>query len=502
MYLTYGEGFVTRLRGIFAFVLYDAHKGVFLAARDHLGVKPLLCSVHGDRVVISSELKSLLASGLVERDVDRGSLSLLLQTGSVPQPRTMLRGVSCLLPGHVMRWQDGNLSLRRYWQMETGRVSLGRLSGDELMEAGREAVTEALRLQLVSDVPLGAFLSGGIDSSLLVALMQEMHGNVRTFSIGFESDLDTASEDETTDAEEVAHHLGCSHETVILKRSEIVDVLPRIARDLDHPTVDGVNAWFVSKVASEALTVAISGTGGDELFCGYPWFGNLYDQDSGIIRWKRLARRLLGRGDSFADRFRWQYFIFDPVRTKSLMLEGNLLDYAPADPLSTAATLERVSGLTLAGYTQNQLLFDIDTASMAHGLEVRVPLLDVRLLDFALSLPASMKYGAGDVSAPEGSYAHAGVKRMLIDMGRPLLPTNFERRAKRGFTLPFDGWLRSELAEYSQDLLAPGVVAQRGFFNPDAVAAVVRDFHAGKTYWSQVWLLMMTELWAQEVLDS
>lgn len=500
MYLEYGEDFVKRLRGIFAFVLYDARSGKFLCARDHLGVKPLLYAQRGNNLIVASELRAMLASGLVEPEADRESLYLLLRHGSVPQPRTMLQGVYSLMPGHIMRWCNGKTSIKQYWRMKTGRLPLRKLSCSEIMEAGREAVEEALRLQLVSDVPLGAFLSGGIDSSLLVALMQRSHGNVRTFSIGFESDLDTASEDETSDAEEVARHLGCQHETVIVSRSEIIDVLPRIARDLDHPTVDGVNSWFVSKVASKELTVAVSGTGGDELFCGYPWFAGMHDQESGTPGWKRLARSLLGK-DTFAERYRWHYFIYDPAAAEQLMPWGAHPELAPSDPLPLASPLERVSGLTLAGYTQNQLLFDIDTASMAHSLEVRVPLLDVRLLDFALSLPSAFKYGGGDGAAPQGSYAHSGVKRMLVDMGRGMLPPGFDRRAKRGFTLPFDGWLRSELAGVCRELLSRDVVRRRGFFNQTAVSAVLLDFDARNIYWPRVWLLMMVELWAQQVLD-
>lgn len=500
MYLEYGEDFVKRLRGIFAFVLYDARTGKFLCARDHLGVKPLLYAQRGGNLIVASELRSLLASGLVEPDADSESLYLLLRHGSVPQPQTMLRNVYSLMPGHIMRWCNGKMSIKQYWRMKEGQLPLNKLSYPELMEAGRDAVEEALRLQLVSDVPLGAFLSGGIDSSLLVAMMQRLHGNVRTFSIGFESDLDTASEDETSDAEEVARHLGCRHETVIVARSEILDVLPRIAFDLDHPTVDGVNSWFVSKVASRELTVAISGTGGDELFCGYPWFASMHDQESGTPGWKRLMRRLLGK-DTFLDRYRWHYFIYDPAAAAQLMPWGPRPELGPNDPLPFASPLERVSGLTLAGYTQNQLLFDIDTASMAHGLEVRVPLLDVRLLDFALSLPSAFKYGGGDDSAPQGSYAHSGVKRMLVDIGCDMLPPRFDRRAKRGFILPFDGWLRGELAGVCRDLLSQDVVRRRGFFDPTAVSAVLHDFDARNIYWPRVWLLMMVELWAQQVLD-
>lgn len=501
MYLEYGRDFVAKLRGIFAFVLHDGRDGTVLCARDQIGVKPLYYAQRNGGLIVASELRTLLASGLVAADVDRKSLSQLLRNGSVPQPGSILRDVSMLMPGRTMTYDGKVLSFSTYWKMASNRLPLLRAPYATLLEAGRERVEEALRLQLVSDVPLGAFLSGGIDSSLLVALMQRVHGDVRTFSIGFESGLETISEDETSDAEEVARHLGTRHRSVIVSRREIIDALPRIARDLDHPTVDGVNSWFVSKVASEELTVAISGTGGDELFCGYPWFSAMLAQERPVPSFLRLFAQALRHHRDFAERYRRNYLIFTDEAASRLMPGEPLPPLIPDDPLPKTSTLSRVTGLTLSGYTRNQLLFDIDTASMAHGLEVRVPLLDTDLLDFALSLPDSAKLGGGDPSAQPGSYAHSGVKRLLMDIGRDMLPPGFAQRAKRGFTLPFDGWLRAELSELCHDLLSPATVRRRGFFDPEAVADELRRFENREAYWPNVWLLMMTEAWAEQVLD-
>ncbi|MCM2284760.1 MAG: asparagine synthase (glutamine-hydrolyzing) [Desulfobacula sp.] len=499
LYEHYGEQFVTRLRGIFAFALYDERTESLLCARDHLGIKPFLYSQQGGDLIFASEIKALLASGRVSRETDRTSLHALMRIGSVPQPRTILRDVRCLMPGHMMHWKNGKLNIKRYWQMETGRVPLKGLSYQDLMEATKKCVTESLKLQLVADVPLGAFLSGGIDSSLLVALMQHSQGNVRTFSVGFESGLNTISYDETNDAEMVAGYLGCRHETIIVERSEILKCLPIIARDLDHPTVDGVNSWFVSRAAAQELTVAISGTGGDELFAGYPWFNALFEAGSQPA-WKRWLQRCLKK-DDFIRRYAAHYSIFSPEQTLELCPDVSS-DPLRLDPLPTADVLERVTGLTLSGYTGNQLLFDIDTASMAHSLEVRVPLLDVKLLDFALSLPPEAKIGLGNATAPTGSYAHTGIKRILLDIGKDMLPPEFTKRTKRGFTLPFDGWLRSLLRDTCRELLSEEVVRRRGFFSPAAAISVWSDFENHKAYWPQVWILMMTELWAQQVLDA
>ena len=499
LYLQHGVEFVERLRGIFAFALYDGRAGRLLCCRDHLGVKPLLYSFVDKTLVFASEFKALLASGLVSREINRQSLAALLRLGSVPQPATILRDVFSLMPGHMLLWENNTLTITPYWRMETDRLPLRCSSYPEQLEVGRELVSECLRLQLVADVPLGAFLSGGIDSSLLAALMQREHGNLRTFSVGFESDLDTASEDETNDAAIVARHLGCRHETIIVEQGDIVNSLSRIARDLDHPTVDGVNAWYVSRAAAGFLTVAISGTGGDELFAGYPWFRAMQDQPAYGNWLTRLCRR--ARPDDFLPRFAQQYGIFDPSATKSLCPDA-AGEPPRLDPLPKALPLDRVTGLTLAGYTGNQLLFDIDTASMAHSLEVRVPLLDLKLLDFALSLPPSAKLGPGDPSAPLGSYAQTGVKRLLLDLGKDLLPPGFAMRAKRGFTLPFDGWLRSLLAPTCRDLFAESVLRRRGYFEPNAASRVWDSFLAHGVHWTQPWLLLMVELWAQNVLDA
>jgi asparagine synthase (glutamine-hydrolysing) len=351
---------------------------------------------------------------------------------------------------------------------------------------------------MIADVPLGAFLSGGIDSSLLVALMAQKHDKVRTFSVGFEGGLDTASEDETDDALEVARYLGVEHTKIVVRQDEVADNLRAIAAGLDHPTVDGVNSWFVARAARRELTVAISGTGGDELFAGYPWFAAMQDWSNASIL-RRLKRAI--KGETFISAFDKQYRIFSEKDAMALC-PGTISPNPRPDPLSKADSLNRVTGLVLQGYTRDQLLADIDTAAMWHGLEVRVPLLDEDLLAFALSLPPEAKIGPPRAGANTGSYAYSGVKRLLLAIGEPLLPPGFAHRAKRGFTLPFDGWLRGVLAGDMAYLLSADVVKRRGFFDPVVTERVWHDFEIGKSYWAHPWLLMMTELWAQEVLDA
>lgn len=499
LYLRHGADCVAHLRGMYAFAFYDSRDGSLFCGRDPFGIKPLLYTQLPDGLAFASELKALLASGLASREVDRQSLRALLQRGSVPQPHTILKGVHWLPAGHTLTLRPGQPPRSRpFFDWDAERLDLRRAAWPDLVALGRERLMNSVRRQMVADVPLGAFLSGGIDSALAVALMTQAQARVRTFSVGFEGGLDTVSEDETNDALLVARHLGVEHRLAIISGEDAARSLPAAVAALDHPTVDGLNSWFVSRAAAGELTVALSGTGGDELFAGYPWFRAM--RDFMAAPWpRRLLRGLRGR--DFTTAFDAQYRIFPAAMARALCPDAPL-PFPRPDPLVTADPLCRVTGMLLTGYTRDQLLADIDTASMGHGLEVRVPFLDEPLLRFALSLPPQAKLGPGDPLAPDGSYAHGGGKRLLLEIGQELLPPGFARRAKRGFTLPMDAWLRRELAPYSEALLSPEAVARRGFFTPAAVTAVRDAFDRGRAHWTQPWLLLATELWAQEVLDA
>ncbi|MDD5394684.1 MAG: asparagine synthase (glutamine-hydrolyzing) [Thiothrix sp.] len=499
LYLRYGEGCVQHIQGMYAFAIWDSCEQKLFCARDPLGIKPFLYAETSEGFIFSSELKALLASGLVNKDIDRASLRALLEHGSIPQPDSILQGVKWLLPGFTLKLQHGKPPvLNCFRPFLVGAIDLTGEDWPSLVKHGESLLGSVLRHQTVADVPLGAFLSGGIDSSLLVALMAREHHDLRAFSVGFEGGLETDSEDETNDAEMVARHLGINYTRIIVQQRDIYENLRAIARGLDHPTVDGVNSWFVAKAASQELTVAISGTGGDELFAGYPWFGAM--QEFVQRPWKE---RMIGyyRKETFNSTFDAQYRIFDVLAASALCPRTRSPAPRP-DPLNQAGTFSRVTGMLLSGYTRDQLLADIDTAAMSHGLEVRVPLLDENLLDFALALPETAKMTSGNPLAPHGSYAASGTKRLLLEIGLPLLPNGFAYRAKKGFTLPIDSWLRGMLLPIMKDILSTETTAKRGFFEPVAVQQVLYAFLAGKVHWTRPWLLMMTELWAQEVLDA
>jgi asparagine synthase (glutamine-hydrolysing) len=546
MYEHYGDEFLLRLRGMFALAIYDRRRGAgkerLLLARDPVGIKPLLYSSLGQRLIFASELKALLASGLIKPEIDPISLRLLLTHGSVYQPHTMVRGVSMLLPGHrLVREAGGTERIDRYWNLEIDRYKYLRSQPYTIqVEEIAASLKDAVRMHMYSDVPLGAFLSGGVDSSVLVAMMaQEAGKRVKTFSVGFEAE--GSAIDESDEARQTATFLGTEHTHVLVRGKDVCERILHIARSLDQPSVDGVNSYFVSLAASQALTVAISGTGGDEIFAGYPWFITMAMHEqlrkhspiksglqglAGKIAQQGAFDRFLSRGKvgriicntrpwaGFASRYAENYQIFGSRWTAGLLnpelredaqagrAEG--LDLSSLDELSQGTAVERVTGLCLRGYTGNQLLRDIDAASMAHSLEVRVPYLDTKIIDMALSLPDNAKLGSLDhISAPERcTYRDSGSKRILIDVGKSMLPRDFDLQPKRGFGMPFGKWLSGPLKEVLMDTLSEDRIIKRGWLDCDEVSRVQKGFSAGRISWPQPWLLMMLELWAREVLDS
>lgn len=534
LYEEFGESFLQHLRGIFALAIYDKREGPgkekLLLARDQFGVKPLLYFEINGTFIFASELKALLASGLVQRQIDSESLQQLLSLGSIYQPNTLVEGVKALPPAHFMVVDRNGPKLQRYWSYGLDRVAgLRQLPYLEQVEQFRIALTESVKLQMVADVPVGAFLSGGVDSSLIVALMaRETGGHVKTYSVGFEEGA--GAPDESLEAEAIARYLGTDHTRVLVTANDMVIHLEHFVSGLDQPSVDGLNSYFVSHAASQGVTVSLSGTGGDELFLGYPWFANVQNSFTdaypvpGISFARRLARRLpfINRRArhnhsidvdtaAFCETFGRQYHCFGPVvahdflssaRRRNVRPRSFADDLMPSDELAGGGLLDRASVLCLNGYTRNQLLRDIDACSMAHSLEVRVPFLDVGLMDFALSLPVSSKLMMSNRTLdPAASYAESGVKRIVCDAAKKYLPQDFfSVRAKKGFALPYADWLKGPLAEVLADTLSLESVTNAGLFDPSSVVRVRQDFLEGRRPWSHAWLFMVTELWRRQVL--
>ena len=543
MYEHYGDDFVKRMRGIFALAVYDRRRGRgrerLVLARDQMGIKPLLYARANGCLLFASEIRTLLASGLIGGELDPDSLRLLLTHGSVYQPRTILKNVKMLLPAHRMIVEGGRERIERYWSLGIDRRDgLRNRDYAEQVEEIRATLEESVRLQMVADVPLGAFLSGGVDSSLLVALMtrQVGSGRVKTFSVGFQEE--GRDIDETDDAQKTADFFETNHTRVVVTGNDVRERINSIASALDQPTVDGVNSYFISLAARRGVTVAISGTGGDELFAGYPWFAQMDSSEPDLPpRWKAIARaavapaarlplfnsvpsgrfrrrieQLRGTTD-FRTRYAQTYQIFgaegaarllmSDVRQSATVGTSPYYDLVDADELPNGSAIERVTGLCLRGYTTNQLLRDIDAASMSHSLEVRVPYLDPMVADAALSLPDRAKLGVPSNGNPwvARSYRESGTKQILLDVAKPLLLPDFDTKRKRGFSMPFDHWLRAPLRDVMEDTLSVSSVRRRGLLEPTEVSATRENFLAGHDEWPRTWLLMMFELWSREVLD-
>ncbi|HEX8335677.1 MAG TPA: asparagine synthase (glutamine-hydrolyzing) [Pyrinomonadaceae bacterium] len=512
MYEHYGDDFLLRLRGMFALAIYDKRRGPgrerLLLARDPFGIKPLLYARARGGLVFASELKALLESGLVERSIDPEALRLLLTFGCVQQPRTMIDGVRMLPPAHRMIVERGHERVERYWVLARDRrPELRTARYEDLVAHQSELLRESVRLHLVSDVPVGAFLSGGVDSSLLVALMAQVVGTgLKTYSVGYEAE--GADVDESDEARRTAHFIGADHTHVLVRGSDVREQINLIASGLDQPSADGVNTYFVSQAARRGVKVAISGTGSDEIFAGYYWFTAL------LLEQRRGAHD----GADFLDKFAaFQSNNFSPPEAARVLhpelrrqagvgrTAGH--DLREFDELPDGSLVERTSALSLRAYLNNRLLRDIDAASMSHSLEVRVPFVDREIVDAALSLPDAVKLGDLSNRAQSGfdTYRATGSKRIILDIARPLLPEGFDERTKRGFQMPFTAWLKGPLREVLADALGEEQVRRRGLLDAREVSAVRRAFMEtdADPHRSRVkpWILMMLELWCREVLD-
>jgi asparagine synthase (glutamine-hydrolysing) len=521
-YGKWGEQCLERLRGMFAFAIWDARRRRLFAARDRLGIKPLYYFTGDGFFLFASEVRALIASGLVPRRLDRQATWEFLGYQSVPSPRTLVEGVSALPPGGWLRVKiDGTVETHDYWDLlERASAEARTATPAESRRHVGDLLREAIDLHLVSDVPVGTFLSGGIDSSAVVALIREAGQVPRTFSVAFPE----RAYDETHHARRIAARFGADHSEILLKESDLLDQLPDALGAMDQPTGDGVNTYVVSRaVRSAGMKVALSGLGGDEFFGGYPSFHRAKRAARCLTLWGRLPaalrasagravgvlgdtsirgaklaalvesdgtlpamfpilRQLLSRSQRralLADSFRCDV---DEGRDAYVGLLESAFASAPR-----ADTFARISYAEGRTYMHDVLLRDTDQMSMAHGLEVRVPLLDHRLVEYLMGLPDAHK-------RPNGI-----PKRLLIESLGGLLPDEVVRRPKQGFVLPLAPWMRGALRGFCQERLQPGRTEARGLFRPDAVQRLWRAFLNGRDrLWSRIWTLVVLEEWLDQ----
>ena len=521
-YEEWGESCVDRLRGMFAFAVWDEPRRRMFLARDAAGVKPLYWTETGDRRLFASEIKSLLRDPAVPRRLNEAALHDYLTFLYVPPPATMFEGVRQLPPGHWMTWDERGVDVREWWPGPAAMV--GRGPGAEVSrERAWEVLRESVEAHLISDVPLGAFLSGGLDSTVVVAAMAELNaGPVRTFSIGFK---DAGLYDEQVYARQVASTLGTEHREREVEESDLRH-LPEIIRHLDEPLADAsvLPNYLVAEMARQSVTVALSGAGGDELFGGY----RRYYGDAMARRWQavprtlrvgvllpalrrlpvsdstrlgeinRLAQKFLGPLDLSPERryLAWNAFFTEEEKSRLYAAGRRNGGDSPAAMLPWFERVghrefaERAMYVDLKTYLPGDPLFLSDRMTMAHSLEGRVPLVDREVMEFAAAVPLSQKLRGRTT------------KLLLRQVLEGRVPEEIIYRPKRGFGTPIDLWMKGRLGKLMDNALSPEVLQARGCFDPDYVRWVRSEQDSGRRDFSQhLWALFVLELWHRAYID-
>ncbi len=503
LYEESGPRFVERLHGMFALALWDGSRQRLMLARDRLGKKPLLWTRLPDgTLAFASELKALLRLPQVSRDVDVEALDAYLALQYVPNGRTGLRGIHKLPPGHVLVAEGETERIERYWRAEPAEPSAGE---QEWLERVRTTVGEAVRKRLVADVPLGALLSGGIDSSIVVALMAQASSDpVRTFTVGFSD----ARYDERAYARLVSTRYGTVHQELEIQE-DVAATLPRLAATYDEPLGDeaAFPTFLIAEQARRHVTVALAGDGGDEAFAGYERYAALAltrriplpVAKAGVSVLRALPK---ARREPRSPLFRAARFL-EVAATPAHQRYARLMEVFPmearralwvdsgaARPTVLTPSHPGITGLQqldLETYLPGDLLLKADLASMAHSLELRSPFLDHEVVALGLALPDSLK-----VRGREGKVA---LRRAFADM----LPAQVTKRGKTGFGVPLGRWFRSDLRELAHDLLA----TDRGWFRPEAVRGLLDEHESGRVdHGHRLWCLLMLELWVREHVEA
>lgn len=525
LYEQEGEEGVRRLRGMFAYALWDRDRETLLLVRDRFGIKPLYYARRGaptHGVAFASELPALL-SALPQTRIDPAAIAQYLTRLYIPGPDTIFQHVAQVLPGEVLRIRDGSVDSWRYYRPDQAVGEQYERDSSAAAEHFREALKDTVKAHLVSDVPLGLFLSGGLDSgALLAAMRQVVTGPIRTFSIGYAAEADR-SYDETAPARALAAHFGTNHCEERLN-PDAVQLLPRIVAAMGEPFADAssIPTYLVSQIARRSVTVALSGIGGDELFGGYPRYLGLRAASRyallprGIRTWiaTTIAPMLPESTSSSNQRGRLRRFLRDghiPVAQQYLAWlsflppEWNTAVFTP-DLLATIRDVDasrgfadvfdawpshnpsdRAMGLDLQTYLADDLLRMGDRLSMAHSLELRVPFCDHEMLAFACRIPAPMRL------------ARWNLKGFMRDALRPWLPASMLDRPKTGFQVPLARWLKEDLRELVHDLLSEQAVRTRGYVKPGYVDWLIREHESGgRNFSDQLYALLVLELWHQQ----
>ncbi len=513
LYEEEGDSFPHRLNGMFAIALWDARQGRLLLVRDRMGIKPLYYWFRDGQIIFGSEIKSILQDPRVTRELDPVALHHYFSFKNVPAPLTIFRGIQSLLPGEMAVYADGDLTRHRYWRIEAREG--GPRDAGEAAAVLRDLLGDAVRMRLVSDVPVGAYLSGGLDSSSVVAMMAtETAGRLKTFSLAYRDEFAGKSEDQRF-AAEVSRRYGTDHFEYVMESEEVPARLPDILRAFDEPFAGVVSTYFLSRLIRQHVKVALSGDGADELFgsylahrLAYPVAHYVRLRREGSLGHLTLSdRALLGE---YADRLgelerltsdgaeEWQWrsklLVFSEEQKRRVYTDGMVAAVGEAsspDLLREAFArctakdpLTRVLEVDCATLLPDQVLAFVDRLSMAHSIEVRPPFLDYRVVELAFSLPGDLKIRDGVT------------KFILREAVRELLPAGILARKKEGFILPVNAWLLQRFGGFVRAVLAPERMAHHGLLRPPVVERLLDEHYAGQAdHATRIWTLVMFQCW-------
>ena len=511
-FLKWGEHCVKHFNGMFAFSIWDTVDKSMFIVRDRLGIKPLYYFLDNEKIIFSSSIKAVLASDLVARKINNNGVADYLRFQTVHAPFTMIQDVYSLMPGQFMVLNDERQDIKTYWH-PTENYQVIKHDKPEIIKNIQEKLGNAVESRLMSDVPFGAFLSGGIDSSIIVALMADVQSQpVDTFSVVFNEE--TFSEGKY--AKLVADRYHTNHHEIELTANHFKDLIPDALQYLDHPSGDGLNTYVVSKYTKEAgITMALSGLGGDELFGGYSIFNQIQDLQSKkwLSSFPNYARKQVGNlyhavkrsvpSSKIKALLKQEYFDTEYIHQfyRQVLMDNQINDLIKMDKLPLNRSFEiaheligfktkgwdlpplsRTSVAEMSTYMQNVLLRDSDQMSMAHALEVRVPFLDHELVEYVLGIPDHIK----KPTSP---------KQLLVEAFKDKLPEQVYNREKMGFVLPYDEWMRTELKTFCESNL--GHLKKVSIFKENGIDKLWQQFlkKDKRVTWSRIWPLVVLGNW-------
>jgi len=527
LYVQHGPQCLHKLQGMFAFVAYHHDTGQVFAARDRLGIKPLYMAQHNGLWYLASSLQAMMAAGVGSGKFNTHAATEYLLFGSIQQPRTILHSVSSLLPGQYLQISpNGQHTTTQWWQIKQP-AQPWQGTEQEAIQTLHGHLQNAINLRMIADRPLGLFLSGGLDSATVLAYMAQTQLPVSTFSIGFDHQQQEVA-NEATQAAQLAQHFGVQHNSLTVTGAEVAQDFEAFIQSLDQPSTDGLNTFLVSKHAANHMTVALSGLGGDELFAGYTRHHLAAWKAQNVPAWQHSLGSLAGLMANLS----WRH----PRATTLLKARARLTrrsnrhtytinrtQWYPAQlarhwqgPLpgpsayfGTFAHMEQAAHSSLAHYTQldlrtfmaSQLLRDMDAVSMHHSMEVRFPLIDHELVQWAAQLPNHLKYRPQSKQRPQAegqqSYAQSGGKYLLLKAVEHLLPKGYATASKQGFKLPLGHWLRHELAPQAKTYLQQAQSTYASLWAPGFLNQLQNQFEQQQAPTHQYYKVLVLMAWLQ-----